>query len=475
MQQACISCRPLSAPAGLFAGLVPLRRRALLAQIMPAAAGTATLAACVRSPGRPVPGGTAAPREVAAPREPATIQFWPTWAGQWQVEGMSRVIEAFQAQHPQLTVELTPFGGQFDKILTAIAGGTPPDVVTLSGSTVIQFGRRGAVQPLNERLARSAVVRMELFYPAQWEAASWEGKIYGIPAWEHGPSPFLFWNTQHFAERGLAPEQPPATLAEAAAYAERLTVLSPDGQITRLGWEPLTEAGDSLLGYWANAYEVSWYDPQARRVNLVQPGLLAALEYLTMVYQRLRLTPERIQDFRRQYPRWNAPQAGMAQGAESMKVSSYVSAGTLARNAPQQPIAIGWAPAHRPRTFVTLGGGWRVSLVSGAAQPEASFRFMEWLTTPEANQRILDEIGWIGYNKAVATGLRIDRVPNLRFVLDAPRLAQQVLAPVILPVETEAVNAGVQRVLAGQQGAREMLQEATHQLQTALDEALRVR
>lgn len=472
MPQACIPCRPQAAPAGRHAGIVLLRRRALLAQVLPAAASIAALAACARPPGRPASDRTATPRE-AALSGPATVQFWPTWAGQWQVEGMTRVIETFQAQHPQVTVELTPFGGQFDKILTAIAGGTPPDVVTLSGSTVIQFGRRGAVQPLNERLARSAVVRMELFYPAQWEAASLEGKIYGIPAWEHGPSPFLFWNTQHFAERGLPPDQPPATLAEAAAYAERLTELGPEGQIIRLGWEPLTEAGDSLLGYWANAYEVTWYDPQTRRVNLVQPGLLAALEYLATVYQRLRLTPERLQDFRRQYPRWNAPQAGMAQGAESMKVSSYVSAGTLARNAPQQPIAIGWAPAHRPRTFITLGGGWRVSLVSGAAQPEAGFRFMEWLTTLEANQRILDEIGWLGYNKAVAAGLRIDRVPTLRFVLEAPRLAQQVLAPVILPVETDAISAGVQRVLAGQRGAREMLQEATHQLQTALDEALR--
>jgi hypothetical protein len=44
--------------------------------------------------------------------------------------------------------------------------------------------------------------------------------------------------------------------------------------------------------------------------------------------------------------------------------------------------------------------------------------------------------------------------------------------PVILAVDSEAVDTGMQRVLARQVGARELLQDATRELQTALNEAL---
>jgi maltose-binding protein MalE len=158
-----------------------------------------------------------------------------------------------------------------------------------------------------------------------------------------------------------------------------------------------------------------------------------------------------------------------------MKVSSYVSTGTLANNAPDVPLGIGWAPpapAHQ-RTFVRVGGAWCDCLAAGAPQPDAAFRFMEYVTTAAANQIILDQIGWIGYNKEVAQQLDVERVPNLRFVLDAPQKAQKVLAPVILPFESTADGDGMERVIAGQQSAREMLQQVTHELQVELDEALR--
>jgi multiple sugar transport system substrate-binding protein len=384
---------------------------------------------------------------------------------------MTKVYEAFMQEVPQITVEMTPFRGQFDKVITAVAGGTAPDVVTISGSNVAQFGQKAVIQALDSRVGGSRIIRRDKFFPAQLEAASWNGKLFGIPAWEHGPSPLLFWNKAHFEEIGLHPEKGPTTLEEARVYTERLTKQAPAGRIERLGWEPLTEAGGSLLGYWAKAYNVNWYNPKTQKLDLLQPGLVAAVEYITAIHRRL--TPQAIDEFRTQYPRWNSPQAGMAQGAESMKVSSYVSTGTLANNAPNQRIGIGWAPAEKPRQFIQLGGAWTVTLPTGAKQPDAGFRFMEYLTTAEANQLILDHIGWIGYNKEVAEKLNIEKVPNMRFVLDAPRKAKEVHAPIILPVGTGAVNTGLQRVIAGELSAREMLQGAQREIQAELDEALR--
>ena len=98
---------------------------------------------------------------------------------------------------------------------------------------------------------------------------------------------------------------------------------------------------------------------------------------------------------------------------------------------------------------------------------------MEWLTSPPANQLMLNSVGWIAYNKDLSKGLDLSKVPNLRFVLDAPAKAEQVRAPVVLPIAFGALDEGIRKVINGQQGTREMLAEAQRTLQGELDEALR--
>lgn len=465
-------------------------RRFLLSRLgaLSAMAGTAVLAACgaTASSNKPnqVTGATSgnaekqaaqAPQTNQAPARtlaPAAIQFWPTWSGKFQVDGMNALIEAFQQDVPQVTVEMTPFSGKYDKIVTAVAGGNAPDVATVASGKLPEFARSKIVQAFDSRLAKSSIARRDKFYPAQWESASWEGKVYGLPAMENGPSPFLFWNQAHFEEKGLPADRPPADLDEARHYAELLTVQQPGGKIERLGWEPLTEAGNSLLGYWSLAYRATWYDPKNKKIDLVKPEYVAAVEYIAGVTKQVGA--ENIAEYRKVYKRWNAPDAGMAQGAESMKVSSYVSAGTLANNAPDQRIAIGWAPPQkRGATFVEVGNGWNVSLATGAAQGDAGFRFMEWLTTPRASQLLLDNIGWIAFNKEVAEKLNVEKYPTLRIALDAPAKAKQISAPTFLPIDTGPVTAGINDVITGKLSAKEMLQQVTQQLQNDLDNVLR--
>jgi multiple sugar transport system substrate-binding protein len=316
---------------------------------LPAATATAVsagaLAAC---------GGAASQAGGTTPAQsarPATVQFWTNWGNQFQVDGQTRVNQAFTSQvAPEVTVELTHFGANMDKLIAAVAGGTAPDVTTFSGSAVTQMARRSTIQPLDEHIGRSRIARRDKFYPAQLEAASYNGKVYALPAWEHGPGAFLFWNRQHFQEKGLDSARPPATLAELRQAAERLHEPAPGQAITRLGWQPLAESGESLLNYWANAYNVTWYDAKNRKISLVQPGLVAAVELIAAVTQRIG--PANLAEFRKQYPMWNAANGASAQGAESMKISSYVSAGVLFKDAPALRLGIGWAPGEKAQKVI---------------------------------------------------------------------------------------------------------------------------
>jgi ABC-type glycerol-3-phosphate transport system substrate-binding protein len=379
------------------------------------------------------------------------------------------MLRAFEAEAPSLTVEMTPYGGDLTKIVTAVSAGTPPDVHSLPGGQIGPFGRRKLIQPLDPFLARGPL--KERFFPAQWEVGSWSGKVHGVPAWDHHPSPYLFWNQAHFEEAGLNAGAPPATLDEARRYAERLNRLAPDGQIARLGLDPLVEAAAGLLGYWSDAYGVTWYDARTQKLNLVQPGLVAAAEYIAGLYKLAG--PANIAEYRKKYPAWNGPNAAMPQGVESMKVSSGVSTGTLANNAPAVRVGVGWAPTEKGRKLIAVGSGHFNCLSQGAPEAGAAWRFVEWLTTPPANQLMLDSVGWIAYNKDLSKALDLSKVPNLRFVLDAPARAEQVRAPVVLPITFGALDEGIRKVINGQQGTREMLAEAQRTLQGELDEALR--
>jgi ABC-type glycerol-3-phosphate transport system substrate-binding protein len=435
----------------------PTRRRALRT-VGSGALGLA-LAACASLE------KTNAPQAAAAP---ATIQFWPTWQGQFQVDGMTKMAQAFHAEQPNLSVEIVPYAGKYEKIVAAVSGGTPPDMHSLPGDQMGPFARQKLTQTLDSRLAKGPL--KERFYPAQWEVASRDGKVYGVPAWDHHPTPFLFWNQAHFEEVGIPADKPPATLDEARRLAERMTKFGPEG-IGRLGFDPVAESGNGLLGYWASAYNVTWYDPKTRKINLGQPGLVSALEYISGLYKFY--SPDQVQAYRQKFPTFNSPNAGMPQGMESMKVSSGVSTGTLANNAPQIRVGIGWAPAEKARKSIQVGGGHFNCLSTGAPSVEAAWQFVEWLTTPTANQLLMESVGWIAYNKELGKGLDLRKFPNMRFVLDSPAKADQVTAPVVLPISLVPMEAGVQRVIRGQQGPREMLADVQKQLQNDLDEALK--
>lgn len=449
-------CATLATPSS------PTRRGLLLGG---AALAGAALAGCDpragAGPDSPPPGE----------RKPVTLQFWPRWTAQFQLDGLKSLLAAYQERAPEVTVEMTPHGAQYEKIIAAVSGGTSPDVTTLNEGVIGRFALRKVVQPLDGLLARSKTAGKEVFFPAQLQAASWTGQVYGLPAFDNGPSPFLFWNQALFEEGGLDARRAPDTLDQARLHAEKLTRRAPDGGIVRLGFDPLAEAAGDVLSYWASAFEVSWYDPQNRKITLDQPALLEAMTYVTDLYRRL--DPPAVQAFRQQFPQWNGAQSGMAQGVEAMKVSTYVSAGTLANNAPAVPLSVGWAPTKAGKPYVTFGAGHYISVPGGAPQADAAHRFIEFVVSPAANQIIFDTIGWLGFNREVARSLNPGKVDNLQFILQAPAAAQRVRGESSLPISTAPVNEGVRAVAAGQVSARAMLQETSRRLQAELDEALR--
>jgi len=90
----------------------------------------------------------------------------------------ARVL-AFQKAFPNVKLEIVEtFDDQ--KLLTAAASKTLPDVIWLGRFTTATWAARGILMPLTDYIARDGY-DTSVFYPFAIDEASWNGDIYGIP------------------------------------------------------------------------------------------------------------------------------------------------------------------------------------------------------------------------------------------------------------------------------------------------------
>ena len=180
--------------------------------------GGAAIAACA-APAAPA----AAPAEAEMPAEETiTISWWHQWGGTTGMAAMEGVAAAFNEEDRNVKVERLHVTEMNDKLLAAIAGGTPPDV----GVCCVQYAElfsRGAVMPIDDRIDNSDVVGRDDFVPGLLESMQWQGATYGVPGFEAGPRYGLMYNKAIIDEAGLDPENLPHTWDEMFEWHVELT------------------------------------------------------------------------------------------------------------------------------------------------------------------------------------------------------------------------------------------------------------
>ncbi len=119
------------------------------------------------------------------------------------------VIAAFQQQNPGVTVDnvAIPFDEMHQQLLIETAGGNPPEVMQLNGPWPAELGGLGALADLGKYADQA-------FLDDNWkgglEAGTYNNVLYAVP---FGLTPHGFWwNKKLFAQAGLDPNSPPATV-----------------------------------------------------------------------------------------------------------------------------------------------------------------------------------------------------------------------------------------------------------------------
>lgn len=134
------------------------------------------------------------------------------WAVGREGEVIAQLLPEFTRLHPDIEVRVQqlPWSTAHQKLLTAFAADATPDLCQLGNSWIPEFAALKALEPLDERAARSAVVQPADYFQGIWDTSVVDGHLYGVP-W-YVDTRLLFYRRDLLRQAGFA--EPPRTWAE---------------------------------------------------------------------------------------------------------------------------------------------------------------------------------------------------------------------------------------------------------------------
>ncbi|GIP25811.1 sugar ABC transporter substrate-binding protein [Paenibacillus sp. J23TS9] len=292
------------------------------------------------------------------------------------LDNMNKVVKAFEEKNPTIKMKLVyteSSEGSDQKLLTAVAGGNPPDVALFDRFKVGTWAAQGSLTDLSSMAAESGITK-ELYYPFAWDESSYQGKLYAMPM--DTDSRLLFYNKDHFKEVGLDPDNPPKTIAELEAAAEKLTIK--DGKrFKRIGFIPWYSQG--WLYTWGWAFGGEFQDPATGKITANDPKVVEALQWMT--------------DFGKKYNVEDIAGFTSAAGSEemdpfisgqiSMKISGNFTVKGIEKFKPDLNYGVAPIPTPTGTNFTTWSGGGSAIIPKGAKNVAAAWKFLEFLGKEE--------------------------------------------------------------------------------------------
>jgi multiple sugar transport system substrate-binding protein len=385
-----------------------LSRRRFL-QYTGLAVSTAALAACA-VPVAPGAAPAAEGGEAAAPAgEGTTLEAWSRMTGIAQ-ESTIAIIDNYNQQNSKgITVEFVYIpqtqGSQADeKLLTAVAGGTPPALHYADRFTVPQFAQQGFFTKITD-LATAAGVKEEDYYPFAWAETVYKGDIYALSF--DTDTRALWYNKDIMEEAGLDPEAPPTNLDELRAATAALTVKDANGRITRYGFNPIYD--QAWFYTYAFAFEGICQDPDTLRITTAHPNNIQAMEFVKSFVDEIGVE---------EIDAMLAACAGTAcndandyfwTGQSAMTCSGNWKVAQAHRYKPDVNYGVVPFPGpNGPAPFASWAGGWSWAIPSGYQQVEDAFDALSYLCGTE---------GQLKYNKDtfhIPTNIKASEDPFFR-------------------------------------------------------------
>jgi len=311
--------------------------------------------------------------ESAAPVEGPASGELTVWAMGAEGEALGVLAEAFTAENPEVTVNVTPIAWDVahDRLITAIAGNETPDVTQLGSTWAGEFAGTGALEPVPDTIDSGA------FFDGIWETNLVEDTAYGVP-W-YVETRLLYYRTDIAEAAGIT--EPPTTWDELFTMAQAMK--EEGGAENGISLTVGTGSWQNYLPFvWSNGGDVTAEDGT---FSLDSPEAVEALEYYDSFFEAGLVSPQ---------PEGFDITPAFVQGTYPMFFSGPWHL-ALVEEAGGEDFADKWAIAPMPAgdSATSFVGGSNLAVFEGSENRDAAWKFVEFLTRPEIQAQWFAEVG----------------------------------------------------------------------------------
>ncbi|MFE7509210.1 ABC transporter substrate-binding protein [Promicromonospora sp. NPDC057488] len=369
---------------------------------------------------------------------PEEVTFWGSWSGA-QAKQLQAQADAFNESQDEYEVKYVGQELVEEKLLTALASGSVPDVVLWDRYNTPLYVPKNALAPLDEYIEADGVDTTQFYDQAMGELVV-EGETYGLPLLVDNRS--LFFNTELLADAGVEPPTDWDSLKKAAeAVTER------DGGKLSVAGFALDDPG--LFNIWLRQAGGQMFSDDGATTAFNSPEGLEVLEF----WQGLL-------DAGVYEPGFGEGVDSFAEGSTAIKYDGPWALTALDEAEVDYGIV---QPPVGPDGGQGAGmGGFGLVIPSGAQQPDGAWEFIKWWTTqPENGVDFAKISGWIPANVEAANDPYFTDDDRYQAFIETMEYAQvRSNIPGASDVEGKALIPALEKFLGGETDAATALQEA---------------
>ncbi|KQY07672.1 sugar transporter [Mycobacterium sp. Root135] len=398
----------------------------------------------------------------SSPSGPTEIAVWH---GYQDTEGevFKGLVAQYNKDHPDVKVSELYSSNDLvlQKVLTAVRGGSPPDVAYMFGSWSPNIAQIPQVVDMAEEV-KNPDWKWDDFYPAEREAATVGDKVVGVPALVDNLA--IVYNEKLFADAGVAPPTKDWTWDDFRAAAAKLT----DPTKGQYGWLiPADGSEDTVWHYLPMLWEAGGdiLDSDNTKATFNSPEGVKALTVL----QQMAVNDKSVYlDTTNE----NGPKL-MNSGKVAMLITGpwdLSQLSDISYGVQVMPTFAGSSGGHQ-----TIAGpdNW-VTFENGDAKKKAAVDFVKWLTAPEQVKAFSLGTGdlpirtSVGQDQSVLTKLNENVPGTAAFVENLDNVKK--VRPTVeqYPDVSEALGQAIVSVMLGKEQPADALNSAA----TAADAAL---
>ncbi|TQR44007.1 ABC transporter substrate-binding protein [Paenibacillus popilliae] len=340
-------------------------------------------------------------------KDKVELSFWYGWTGP-EAAALEKLIAKWNSANPDIQVKGLS-QSDYQKQLTAITGGNPPDIASQFGQNVVPWGLRGAMMPLDDYIIKDGV-DMKDFVPAAISTSQHDGNTYAIPIAMHVT--MLFYNKDILKEAGFS--GPPETISQLKEYIKALSIVENGGRLQRLGLWP---GMDTYT--FANAYNGSFYDEAAKQVTPDNAGVKAALELSKGIWDQYGSA--NLDRFSSGLGQYMSAQNPFFSGKYAMTIDGEWLPTFIKQFAPTLNYGIAPIPYDENHPELKKPGNVTTSVFyipKGVKHPDASWKFLKWMTEPQQMAEFTAAIGNLPTKLSALKNPAYHDVPGFKEFLD---------------------------------------------------------